>query len=281
MKDGHVTGRRGLAPAICSAIMAVIGAGLLSGLAACGGNQADDVSAKAISALQQRVQRLEDVNAIEKLTRAYGYFVDKNLWDQIVPLFADDGTVELDQRGAYAGKAGVERMFVKEFGGGKSGLKYGTLFNHIQAEGIVDVDPDGQHAQGRWHAIIQVAGFHGNDGFWSDGVYENEYVKDGGVWKFRRMRFWPTYYIAFPKDWDPRRFACINGDGSGKSPGADRPSTDRAGVYPDVFTPPFHYANPVTGQPIDVSALNAEATAHTAFPRCGDSGGQAPQARKK
>jgi len=266
MREGR---RSKLAPSIRRVIVGALGAGALFALAACSGKPADVALGRQIEQLQWRVQRLEDIQAIERLTRAYGYFVDKNLWNQVVPLFADDATVELDERGVFVGKAGIKRMFLDDFGDGRSGLKYGTLFNHIQAEGIVDVDPDGKHAEGRWHAIIQVAGFHGKNGFWSDGVYENRYVKENGVWKFERMRFWPTYYIAFPDNWDPKRFACINGDGGGMSPGADRPSTDRAGVYPDVYTPPFHFTNPVTGKPIDVGALNAEATAHTVFSKCG------------
>ncbi len=231
-----------------------------------GGSESKD--AQTIAELQRRVQNLEDVQAIERLERAYGHYVDKNLWDQVVDLFADDGTVELDQRGIFVGKAGVRRLFLETLGHGQVGLKKGTLFNHIQVEGVVDVDAGGHTAKARYHVIIQVAGFGGNDGFWSDGVYENEFVKDNGVWKFQKLKFWPTYYTPFHEGWTGQQVACINGDGSGMSPGADKPSTDRAGVYPDVYFPPYHYPNPVTGKPVDVSALNAAATAQTTWPAC-------------
>lgn len=239
----------------------------LLGVAGCGTNAAPGPS-QTLADLQQRLQRLEDIQSIERLQRAYGHYVDKNLWDQIVALFADDATVELDQRGVFVGKAGVRRMFLDEMGGGKIGIRKGTLFNHIQVEGVVDVDATGNTAKARYHAIIQVAGFGGSEGFWSDGVYENEYVKQGGVWKFHKLKFWPTYYTPFHEGWNGRQIACINGDGSGLSPGTDRPSTDHAGVYPDVYFPPFHYPNPVTGKEVDVSALNAQATAQTTWPAC-------------
>ena len=38
--------------------------------------------------LTQEVQRLEDQNAIEKLQRIYGYYIDKGLWSQAADLFA-------------------------------------------------------------------------------------------------------------------------------------------------------------------------------------------------
>jgi hypothetical protein len=235
-------------------------------VSACSHPAAD--SSPELAALRQRVQHLEDIQSIEKLQRAYGYYVDKHLWDQIVDLFADDSTVELDQRGVFVGKDGVRRMFLEKMGRGKVGLPHGTLFNHIQVAGVVDVDPDGRTAKARYHAIIQVAGFAGNEGFWSDGIYENEYVKDNGVWKFSKLKFWPTYYTPFHEGWTGKQVACINGDGSGMSPGADRPSTDHAGVFPDVYFPPFHYPNPVTGKPVDVSALNAQATANVTWEKC-------------
>ena len=64
----------------------------------------------------ERLQRLEDIQAIERLQRAYGYYVDKNLWDQVVDLFADKSSVELDQRGIFLNKEGVRRMFLENRG---------------------------------------------------------------------------------------------------------------------------------------------------------------------
>src|SRR4051794_9040325 len=40
-----------------------------------------------LNALQKQVGLLEDKAAIEKLQRAYGYYLDKQLWSEITPLF--------------------------------------------------------------------------------------------------------------------------------------------------------------------------------------------------
>ncbi len=53
------------------------------------------------------MQRLEDQNAIEKLQRTYGYYIDKGLWSQAADLFAPDGELDIAGRGAYLGQAHV------------------------------------------------------------------------------------------------------------------------------------------------------------------------------
>ena len=42
-----------------------------------------------IAALEHRKTRVADVNAIERLQAAYGYYVDRALWDEAANLFAD------------------------------------------------------------------------------------------------------------------------------------------------------------------------------------------------
>ena len=207
---------------------------------------------KRIDALEQqlatqsaRIQSLQDIESIEKLTRAYGYYVDKNLWDEVVDLFADDSSVEIAARGVYLGKKGADRLFRGAFGHGKTGLAPGHLFNHFQLQGIVDVAPGGKTAQGRWRVFAQIATY-GQSAIWSEGIYENTYVKENGIWKFQKMRFWPTYYTPFDEGWAKKN---LPNNGPSKEYPPDRPPTDNAGVYPDLnMIPPFHYKNPVTGK---------------------------------
>ena len=68
-----------------------------------------------LATLAHEVQRLEDQNAIEKLQRIYGYYLDKGLWSQAADLFAEDGEVEiagtrrLRGQGACAGVSARDR----------------------------------------------------------------------------------------------------------------------------------------------------------------------------
>jgi hypothetical protein len=200
---------------------------------------------KQVAEQNTRLQNLADIEKINKLTRAYGYYVDKNLWDQVVDLFADDCSVEIAARGVYLGKKGADRLFRGAFGDGKIGLAPGRLFNHFQLQGIVDVDPGGLTAKGRWRVFAQIATV-GRTAVWSEGIYEDVYTKEGGVWKFKKMKFWPTYYTPFDEGWAKKN---LPNNGPSKEYPPDQPPTDNAGVFPDLnMIPPFHYKNPVTGK---------------------------------
>lgn len=197
-----------------------------------------------VKGYQSRLQRLEDIENINKLQRAYGYYVDKGQWTQVADLFADQSSVEIAARGVYLGKKGAERLFLQAFGGGKDGLAQGRLFNHFMLQGIVTPSADGRTAKGRWRAFVQVAQYQ-QSATWSEGVYENEYVKEAGVWKFNKMKFWPTYYTPFESGWAVRN---LPNNGPSKQFPPDQPPTDNAPVFPDIFVPPYHYKNPVTGR---------------------------------
>ena len=48
-----------------------------------------------IAALEARKTHLEDTNAVKRLQRAYGYYLDRGLWDEAANLFAADATLEV------------------------------------------------------------------------------------------------------------------------------------------------------------------------------------------
>jgi hypothetical protein len=198
-----------------------------------------------LKAQEARLRSLEDIEKINKLTRAYGYYVDKNLWDHVVDMFADDCSVEIAQRGVYLGKKGADRLFRMVMGGGKIGLAEGRLFNHFQLQGIVDIDAGGRTAKGRWRAFVQISQF-GKMAIWSEGIYENDYVKEAGIWKFKKMKFWATYYTPYEDGWAKNN---LPNNGPSKEFPPDLPPTDNADVFPRLnVVPPFHYKNPVSGR---------------------------------
>src|SRR4051812_12774042 len=72
-----------------------------------GGTAARPSAAERLDALDKRITRLEDLNAIERLQRTYGYFVDKSQWRQLAELFSDDATLEIGGKGLFTGKPRV------------------------------------------------------------------------------------------------------------------------------------------------------------------------------
>src|SRR6185437_14523144 len=62
-----------------------------------------------------RLGTLEDVEAIRRLQHAYGYYLDKCLYTEVVDLFADDAEIHIDG-GIYRGKAGQKRVYAALLG---------------------------------------------------------------------------------------------------------------------------------------------------------------------
>jgi hypothetical protein len=96
----------------------LLSAGLATLLTACGST--DSELRALIERQAERLQRVEDVQAIERLERAYGYYVDKHLWDQVVDLFAEESSVEIAQRGVFYNREGARRVFLGRMGDNES-----------------------------------------------------------------------------------------------------------------------------------------------------------------
>ena len=67
-------------------------------------NQDLEALQRRIDLLERRIARAEDTEAIERLTRMYGYYLDKALWSEIIDLFTEDCSVEISALGVYVGR---------------------------------------------------------------------------------------------------------------------------------------------------------------------------------
>lgn len=203
-----------------------------------------------LAELTDRLDRHEDIEQLKKLTRIYGYYLDKGLWDELLPLFTEDCAVEISALGVYIGRAQLERLF-KEFLGkgpaktGPRGLLPGQLYNHMMLQGIVHVAPSGREAQGRWRSFMQLAEF-GQYGRWGEGIETFDYVKDeAGLWRIAKMHFYRTFHTPDNESWATSRSP--KGGMLAAIP-PDLPPTEDYDPYPGVHIPPFHYPNPITGR---------------------------------
>ena len=79
-----------------------------------------------IERLERRAQAAEDYRDLVNLQGAYGYYVDKGLWDEAADLFAEAGTLEIAGRGVYVGRARV-REYLRHL----PPYGHGTIYNHM------------------------------------------------------------------------------------------------------------------------------------------------------
>ncbi|MEO6338582.1 MAG: nuclear transport factor 2 family protein [Caulobacteraceae bacterium] len=192
-----------------------------------------------IEMLRRRAERLQDGGAIENLQGAYGFYIDKKLWDQVADLFGADASYEIGQNGVFLGQPHI-REYLHSLG--PKGLQDGDLFNHIQMAPVINVSPDGRTAKGRWQVLTQ-AGKFGKTAMWAAGIYENEYVKDGGVWKFAKMHFYTTFATPYEAGWGKVALPAENAaERTGPKP--DRPPSGNYPVYPTYYLAPIHFPNP-------------------------------------
>jgi hypothetical protein len=201
-----------------------------------------------LAQLATRLARVEDARAVEYLHNAYSYYVDRWQWDDVADLFADGGSIEIAQRGVYQGKARV-RKFLDLFG--PQGLRQGEVFDHAQYQPVVHVAPDGFSAKARVREFAMEGKF-GIDASIGGGIYENEYVKENGVWKISKLHFYTTFVAELERGWagGPRPAA-----GASSLLPPDQPPTLRYQSYPLYTQHPIHYPNPVTGLPVKLVAV--------------------------
>jgi hypothetical protein len=188
--------------------------------------------------LEARITRLEDLNAIERLQRTYGYFVDKGQWTQLSELFTEDATLEIGGKGLFLGKARVLEYMQTAFG--PDGAKEGVLANHMQFQPIPDVSPDGRTGWVRSRAYVM------SNAGWGLPLYENEYRKgEDGIWRISRLSGPFTMYTS----WEGWGRNALNNTWPDKfDPPPDLPPSTVYLTYPAYYIVPFHYPNPVTGR---------------------------------
>ena len=211
-----------------------------------GATISSDEHGERLDEFEHRLTRLEDFDALERLNAIYGYYLARNEWDNFTGIFADEGTIEIALRGVYSGLASVRRNLNLY---GEAGIHHGLLHNHMQYQPVITLAEDGMSARMRSRAF-SIMGEHETYSMWMGGVYENRFVKEEGIWKLYKDQVFNTYFVPYSLGWKdaPRRPP----PGISQANPPDAPPTVAFELYPSAFLPPFHYVNPVTGQPVSM-----------------------------
>ena len=184
------------------------------------------------AALEAEVRTARDFQAVQNLQAAYGYYVDKGLWDQAADLFAEDGTLELAGRGVYIGRERVRAYLhhLPPYG-------EGMLYNHMQLQPVIHVDSAAGTAKGRWRSFMMV-GSLGNEARWGEATYENAYKRVDGEWKIAQLHGYMNIYVDFDEGWNKGGVKLLRSI-DGLQP--DAPPTMEYECFPAPLIAPFHY----------------------------------------
>ncbi|OGO31745.1 MAG: hypothetical protein A2Z29_06300 [Chloroflexi bacterium RBG_16_56_11] len=209
-----------------------------------------------VKALEGRIQTMEDIEEIKKLQRAYGFYLEHWMAEDIIDCFADGpDTVLLVAAGEYRGKENIRDFFHHGRTVIESRKSDNPEFLHqvMQLSGVVHVDPDGKTAKGRWYGFganaFPAGGGKINPG-WMNGVYEIEYVKQDGRWRLKKVHWCMTFHAPWGESFvDPARRLDLRIDRPYKRNPALKPDGGpEETLYPSGFICPFHFDNPGTGR---------------------------------
>lgn len=152
---------------------------------------------QAPEALAQRIQRLNDEDAVRNLQNACGYYVDRRMWTDVVDLFADDCAAQFGGEVRH-GRAGVRRALEAM---GPEGLSEGELNERTIFDLIVDVRPGGTEAFASGIELGLLAGRAHPTGGWAFTTFRNRFVKEAGLWKLKELRATPLLEADYATGW--------------------------------------------------------------------------------
>ncbi len=178
-----------------------IGAALVAPLA---GSQGSRTLAERLDALEAQVVAAEDISALKRLQREYGYYVDKGMWEDVADLYSADAVANYPA-GTYIGHDSIRKHLYMNVGGGQvgeNGLPDNRIYDHMNIQPVVHLDPGGKTAKGRWRAFAMFGGF-GGGATWAEGAYEMTYAKENGVWKIKTLDYHSGFGAPYSTGWAP------------------------------------------------------------------------------
>lgn len=161
----------------CKTMVAMV---FWSSLMAMAGTTHAEDGARSSTSIDERLQRLEDREAIRELLVTYGRLLDDKDFVGYSKLFAGDGVWE-GGIGSAKGPKEIYGMLDKVYGR-VAPDEYGDDY-HIMSDFSITVDGNTATSWSRWSWIVE--GESGKPIIQRSGHYEDALVKEDGQWKFK------------------------------------------------------------------------------------------------
>ena len=144
--------------------------------------------------LENRVTRLEDIEAIKQLKARYCEICDDDHNpDLITTIFTQDGVWEGDGIGRAEGHAEIKALFE----GFQKSIKFSQ---HMVKNPIIDVD--GDTATARWYFFGTFKFYKKDQARWQSARYHETYQKTQDQWCIKHLKIAPPVMSAsYEKGW--------------------------------------------------------------------------------
>lgn len=144
-----------------------------------------------ISKLEKRIRVLEDVESIKKLKHRYFYCIDHKLWEELANCFTEDFVSEfypdapLLVNRKFEGKMNFIN-YIKEL------MEIITIHQGHNSDIQITTDTT---AKGKWALNDNLFDTKRNTHMTGWGNYEEEYVKENGKWKIKKLKLTYLHFI--------------------------------------------------------------------------------------
>ena len=144
-----------------------------------------------VAALESEVRALQDRAEIQELRFRYHIAVNEKRPEEIRELFACDGRIDFGDLGRASGPEQIDAFFARTLSDPASFVKQ-FIHNHA-------IELDGDHARGLSYleARTVVAG----ESVLVAARYDDEYVREAGRWRFRKMTLVPIFIVPLREGW--------------------------------------------------------------------------------
>lgn len=132
-------------------------------------------------AVLERLARLEDTIAIQRLLTDYGVHLDARDLHAYSQLFCDDGEWTGDT-GTAVGPEAIQAMLEANLPGNPPAP--GATTWHVMANPVIDIDGERARTRVMWVLLRREPG--DQPGIAVTGHYEDLLAREGGRWKFKR-----------------------------------------------------------------------------------------------
>ncbi len=146
-----------------------------------------------LEALERRIRRLEDVEAIKQLKARYAMYCDANYdADALAELFTADAIWDGGMLGRNEGREAIRQFF-------RGSSRRITFAVHNILSPIIEVD--GDTATGTWYLLQACTYRDGNQAIWGAAVYTDRYVRESDGWKFQHVQITSHFWTPFEEGW--------------------------------------------------------------------------------
>jgi 3-phenylpropionate/cinnamic acid dioxygenase small subunit len=139
----------------------------------------------AMSALADRLQRLEDLEEIRRLFESYGYYLDHGMWTEYASLYAKDGQMRLGPMRAD-GREEIERVAREVIGARFDPSADAVSLVHLIGSPRIELDGDRATSEVMWTVVSK--GADGHAMVTGQGRHLDDLVREDGRWRIQKRR---------------------------------------------------------------------------------------------